>query len=222
MKPLPWSHTSLDDFVNCPHSFYRKRVTKEFKEGESEQMIWGRRVHEAFELRQRDGVRLPEELEGHEEFMQSLLERPGTFCTERKIALDKSTRPCGFFDKDVWFRGVIDYTKIEGDIALIYDYKTGKPHSKFKQLKLFALHTFAEHPDINTCQVWYYWTQTRTVTGEIYHRSHTAKLWAEFLPDLKQYVQSFKSDTWQKRPSGLCNGWCPVTDCEFWKPKRRS
>ena len=35
-----------------------------------------------------------------------------------------------------------------------------------------------------------------------------------------QYAQAFKTDTWQPRPSGLCNGWCPVKTCEFWQPKR--
>jgi hypothetical protein len=40
------------------------------------------------------------------------------------------------------------------------------------------------------------------------------------VPDLKQYATAFKTDVWQPRQSGLCNGWCPVTECEFWKPKR--
>jgi hypothetical protein len=40
------------------------------------------------------------------------------------------------------------------------------------------------------------------------------------MPDIKQYQQAFVQDVWQARQSGLCHGWCPVTTCEYWKPKR--
>jgi hypothetical protein len=220
MKPLPWSYTALEDFVNCPRSYYEKRVTKSVKEPESEQMIWGTRVHKHFEDRQKDGTPLPPELEEHEAFMERLEAMPGEHVTERKIALDKAGKPCGFFDENVWFRGVIDYTKRHNDLAQIIDYKTGKQHSKFQQLKLFALHTFAEFPDVRIVEVKFYWTKTQTLTGERYARDQIPQLWSTFVPNLKQYAQAFKEDIWQPRPSGLCNGWCPVKDCEFWKPKR--
>lgn len=221
MKPLPWSYTALDDFVNCPRAYHAKRVAKTVKEEKTEAIIWGEVVHKHFENRQKDGTKLPPELHEHEEFMERLERMPGVHHTERKIALDRKTQPCGFFDADVWFRGVIDYSKMHENIALLIDYKTGKPHSKFQQLKLFALHTFAENPAIDLVEVRFYWTKTCTTTGEIYRRNQIADLWATFVPNLKQYAQAFKTDTWQPRPSGLCNGWCPVKDCEFWKPRRK-
>lgn len=221
MKPLPWSYSSLDDFVNCPRSFYEKRIAKSVKEEKSEQMIWGERVHKHFEDRQGLGTPLPPELQEHEPFMERLEAMPGEHATERKIALNRAMQPCGFFDKDVWFRGIIDYSKRKDNMAVLVDYKTGKPHSKFQQLKLFALHTFAEHPQVDTVDVRFYWTKTCTTTGEAYRRSQIADLWKTFVPNLKQYAQAFREDIWQPRPSGLCNGWCPVKDCEFWKPRRK-
>tara|TARA_R110000868_G_scaffold261331_3_gene519436 strand:+ start:10361 stop:11032 length:672 start_codon:yes stop_codon:yes gene_type:complete len=220
-KPLPWSYSSLDDFVNCPRSFYEKRITKSVKDLGGEHLVWGNYVHKAFEDRIKDKTMLPSELEMHETFMESLETKPGTITTERKIALNRKVEPCGFFDGDVWFRGVIDLAIVHENSAQLYDYKTGKPHSKFKQLKLFALHTFAEHPQVDHVHVRFYWTKTQTVTGENYKREQINKLWSEFTPDLKQYVEAFKTDTWQPRQSGLCNGWCPVTSCEFWKERRR-
>lgn len=219
--PLPWSFTSLEDFVNCPRAYYEKRVVKSVKEEESEAIIWGNRVHKAFENRIKHGTPLPEELQAHEKYLQSLAQRDGKIDAERKIALNTKARPCGFFDKDVWFRGVIDFSNVSGDTALLVDYKTGKPHSKFKQLKLFAIHTMAEYPEVESVQVKFYWTQTETQTGETYTREQIPAIWSEFAPDLKQYVSAFKTDTWQPRQSGLCYGWCPVTSCEFWKPKRQ-
>lgn len=220
MKPLPWSFSSLDDFVNCPRSFYEKRVAKSVKEERSEQIIWGEQVHKAFELRQLKGTPLPEELAEHEPFMKRLKAMPGLKWTEQKIALNRRTEPCEFFAEDVWWRGVADYKAVHREFGVIVDYKTGKQHSKFKQLKLFAIHTFAEHPDVEHVDVMFYWTKTKTTTGERYSRDQIADLWASFVPDLRQYAQAFKEDVWQPRPSGLCNGWCPVKDCEFWKPKR--
>lgn len=221
MKPLPWSYTALEDFVNCPKSYHAKRVAKTVKEEKSEQMIWGEKVHKAFEMRQLEGEKLPIDLHQHEPFMQRLKQMPGLKWTERKIALNRKAEPCEFFDKDVWFRGIIDYMKINDQFAVIVDYKTGKVHSKFQQLKLFALHTFADHPSVEAVDVMFYWTQTGTTTGAKYKREQIPELWKEFVPNLKQYAQAFKEDIWQPRPSGLCNGWCPVKDCEHWKPKRR-
>lgn len=218
-KPLAWSHSRLESFKNCPRAFYEKSVAKSVVEAKGEATIWGERVHKHFEEFLVDGTPLPPELVIHEPFLTRLLHGPQTF-VEQRIALDIKCQPCEFFADDVWFRGVIDVKLVNKDHALVIDHKSGKHHTKFGQLKLFALHTFAAHPEVETVQAKYYWTQTLTTTGETYQRADVPKLWAGFLPDLKQYADAFKTDTWQPRQSGLCRGWCPVTSCEFWAPKR--
>ena len=220
MTPKPWSHSALDDFKNCPRAFYEKKVAKSVVETKGEATVWGEEVHAHFEEFLRNGVALPTILEMHEPFLLRLINMPGELFVEEKIALDRGGQPCAFFADDVWYRGVIDVKKVAGDKALIIDHKSGKQHSKFGQLKLFALHTFAAHPEVDTIRCEYYWTQLKAKNGETYTRDMIPKLWREFIPDLKQYAQAFKDDTWQPRQSGLCNGWCPVVDCEFWKPKR--
>jgi hypothetical protein len=164
---------------------------------------------------------LPDVLEMHEPFLAKLESMPGELKVECRIALNRQAQPCEFFAEDVWFRGVIDVLKVNGSQALVVDHKTGKHHTKFGQLKLFALHTFAAHPEVDTVRCDYYWTQTMTKGGETYTRAQIPAMWKGFLPDLRQYAQAFKEETWQPRQSGLCAGWCPVTDCEFWRPKRR-
>ena len=220
-KPLPWSYSALDDFINCPRAYSEKRVFKTVKEAQSEQMLYGNYVHKAFEDRIKSRKPLPPDLVQHEMFMQQLEGIQGELFTERRIALNNKAQPCGFFDKDTWFRGVIDFTAIKLTKALVVDYKTGKAHQKFAQLKLFALWLFAENPELEEVDCKFYWTKTKTTTGEKYYREQIPELWATFLPDLRQYVEAFKTDTWQPRQSGLCAGWCPVTDCEFWRPKRK-
>lgn len=221
MIPRPWSHSALDDFKNCPRAFYEKKVAKSVVETKGEATLWGEKVHKHFEDYLGDGLALPPELECHEPFLQRLLALPGQRSVEQKIALNRAGQPCEFFADDVWYRGVIDFGVINGRYGRLIDHKTGKHHTKFGQLKLFALWTFARYPQVASVRCEYYWTQTLSLGGETYGREDIPKLWREFTPDLRQYMQAFKTDTWQPRPSGLCNGWCPVETCEFWRPKRK-
>lgn len=220
MKPKAWSFTALEAFENCPHQYYRVSVAKDFPFVETEATRWGNQVHTLFENRQKYGEVLPKTLEMHEPFMEQLDEMEGAKLVEEKISLNTKLKPCGYFDKDVWYRGVVDFGRLQPTHAYLVDYKTGKHHSKFRQLKMFALHTFIARPQIETVRVEFYWTQTRATNGQTYHRDQQQELWGDFMPTLRQFAEAFQTHTWQKRPSGLCNGWCPVKDCEHWKPRR--
>jgi hypothetical protein len=221
VKPLPWSPSSLSDFVNCPKQFYEKRIAKSVPRVETEEMRWGTRVHKAFEDRQRDGKPLPDELEHHEEFMLKLATMPGEHFLEYKSGVSRALQPCGFFDPAVWSRAVFDYRKVRDARAIIIDYKTGKQHTKFAQLHVNALHTWIEYPDVDKITVMFYWVASSTSTQETYTRADMAHLWGALTPDLKQYAEAHRTNTWQPRKSGLCNGWCPVMSCDFWQPQRR-
>lgn len=223
MQPKPWSHSSLEDFVNCPRAFYEKRIAKSVpEEPPTEQQLWGLYVHKAFEERQRDKKPLPEDLEEHEDYMKHIESKPGRFKVELKVGLTKKLEPCEFFAPDVWHRQIIDYVKIDlaSGTAFIVDYKTGKMKNNFQQLHLNALYVFYLAPQVNLVNCQFYWTQIKEPKKSIVGRDDIPKLWSGLVPNLKQYVEAFKTDTWQPRQSGLCNGWCPVRDCEFWKPKR--
>lgn len=221
MTTPPWSHSRLDAFENCERQFHAVSVAKLYPNTQSEQMIWGERVHKDFELRLGpERTPLPADVAMHEEYLARLEAMPGVTEVERKIALNTSLQPTQFFGDDVWYRGVIDLAKRTDVFAHLVDYKTGKHHAKFAQLKSFALWTFHTYPTIQTVRAEYYWTQLRTTNGETYTRDMIPALWAEFLPKLNRYNNAFKTDTWRAKQSGLCNGWCPVTTCEFWRPKR--
>jgi hypothetical protein len=218
--PQPWSHSRLKSFKDCPRQFYEKTVAKSVREEEGEASIWGHRVHKAFEDRLNDGLVLPPELENFEPVMEWIEAQPGDMYVEHQIALNRGGQPCGYWATDVWYRGVIDVMKVATDEALIRDWKTGKSHSDYTQLNLFAIHTFLAFPKVQRIRAEYYWTPTMSRTGDTFTRDQMSKLWKPFLGDLRQYAEAFISDTWQPRQSGLCRGWCPVVDCEFWQPKR--
>ena len=224
MKAKAWSFTGLECAEACLKQFHETRILKRFPyEATSEEARWGRYVHKAFEDRQGTKVELPMDLDQHESIMRRMEEWDGFFFTEQKVALSAQLQPLSdYFDRDVWWRGVIDYTKIEmlAQRASIVDYKTGKKKPKPGQLIQNALFTFARYPDINIVDAMFYWTQTKETTRYVYERAQIPELWEEFVPALTRLKTAFNTETFPAKPSGLCHGWCPVTDCKHWKPKR--
>lgn len=99
-------------------------------------------------------------------------------------------------------------------------HNTGKPHTKFRQLDIYAWYLFLTNKQLDEINAAYYWTKYQQETKKTYHRVQLPEIWNSLKPEIVAYRNAFKTDTWQPKPSGLCNGWCAVTDCEFWKPKR--
>ena len=219
-RPAAWSYTALSDFTNCPKQFYHKRVLKDVREEQSEQMLWGNQVHKAFEMFVGHGQALPDMLKDHKPYLTELAAQGTERFTEKKVALNLRGQPCGFFDKDVWWRGVLDYHCIDQSVVDIVDYKTGKRKPDFRQLHLFALWVFLRYPHVGAVRMRFYWTQDKAEDKQLAIRPDVPKMWSPLVQDLRGYVRAFKDDVWPAKPSGLCNGWCPVRSCQHWKPKR--
>lgn len=221
---IPWSPSTLDTFVNCPHQFYETKIAKNFIPEKDADQLWGTYVHKKFQERQEHRLALPQDLQNHEAFMMKLEATPGIHFCEKQMALDRQLKPCYFFDnKNCFCRGVLDWQKVDepSRTAWLCDYKTGKYHEKFKQLALYAIFTFNEFPFVDKVIAAFYWTQTMATNKREWTRADIATLWDMFIPDLRQYKEAFNGNVWQKRPSGLCKGWCPVANCEHYQPKRR-
>jgi hypothetical protein len=223
MRPLPWSHSALSDFINCPKAYYHKRVAKDVVDPPNEAGLWGDYVHKQFEayLLAKGKVELPPELSKHQTYLDTLLDYDGEQLVEWKCAITTACEPCDFFAKNVWCRAILDYAVIKDERARIIDHKTGKRKLNSKQLKLSAILMFLHRPEVEVVQTGYYWMQEGTFDLSMFTRDELDDLWEVFLPDLRQYLTAAKEEVWTPRPSGLCYGWCPVTQCEFWKPKRR-
>jgi hypothetical protein len=236
MTPLPWSHSALSDFLNCPKAYYHKRVVKDVVDPPNEAGQWGDYVHKEFEkyltvrrgvlklpgvLKETVSVGLPTDLEQYREYLDALTALPGEMRVECKYAITKHLAPCDFFAVDVWCRAILDVIHINGEKASVLDHKTGKRKANTRQLKLSALMVFLHHPEVQLVKTGYFWLKDRAFDSEVYVRKNEADLWSEFLPDLNRYREAAKTMVFNPRPSGLCNGWCPVHACEYWKPKRR-
>ena len=185
--------------------------------------MWGNAVHEGLEAYLKGEADLPENLEQYRDYAQQIQCRvpPGRMLVEQELALNTKVQPCEWNAPDVWCRGIVDVLILyPNGNAVVIDHKTGKVKPDSKQLKLFALLVFAHYPEVNYCGTEFAWLAHDKSTVEGYYRAREADLWKEFLPDLTRYKVAYKAEVFNPRPSGLCYGWCPVTDCEFWKPKK--
>lgn len=220
MNPLPWSISTLDKFVTCPTQYAAIKVYRTVKEAEGAAAAWGNRVHDAAEANLRDNKPLDPELASYQPYLDEIKRLPGTLLVEQKLALNTQFKPVAFDAKDVWVRGKCDALTIDGALARALDHKTGKRKSESRQMVLMALLIFHHHPEVMEVRTAFFWLKHAKRDTGVYRRADMPAMWNMFVTDLKQYRDAFATETWQPRQSGLCYGWCPVTTCEFWKPKK--
>jgi len=221
-KPFSWSYSSLTDFEGCPARYAAKRFYCATTELPTEQTLWGERVHKAFEERIRDGVAFPEDFPPNYENWARVLEKlPGNRYFERKFAVKENHAPCSWAEGVG--RGVVDLLVIDGDSAVIIDYKTGKKKDDDTQLKLFAWFVVNEYdakPFLKTLKYRYIWLKDNTTTGGELGYLEAKLVMNQMSPRIDAMERAWNDQTFPCFPSGLCNGWCPVDECIHWKPRK--
>ena len=136
--------------------------------------------------------------------------------TEQRLAVNQQFEPTDFFAPDVYIRGIIDLAIVNPPKAVIVDYKTGKKISDdFTQLKLAAALFMLHAPDVDECQLMFYWTKHKKPTTQGFVRDQMPAVWAEFLPRAKRLEAAHKSEQWPATPNGLCKRFCIVKTCPY-------
>lgn len=228
MRPAAWSHSALESYENCPRQHYETKVVKPSKYPfvDTAETKWGREVHKQFEEFLLYGKPMQADLQVHAEFLSEFKSQPGELAGEERIALDTNLKACAYFSKtqQVWYRGQVDARMRDRarGFSHVLDHKTGKVKNDYQQLKSFAMWELLTQPDIHTVKCEYYWTQIRGTNGDTYYREQLPEIIEFFRPKLARFADAYINDVWPPRQSGLCRGWCPVTDCEFWRPRRKS
>jgi hypothetical protein len=226
MNNPAWSFTALTNFESCPRKFYLTRVAKTVKEPEGEALTWGNEVHKALEGNIRDGAPMPKNMAQWEAIVDKLKSKKGELLAEQQLCLNKNLSPTEWFAKDAWARGVVDVLIKDGKKILALDWKTGKKKQDHDQLSLFAALLFAHYPHVDKVVTGYVWLteygNKDYITTKVFTRSDVSDIWGEFLPRVKRFEIAHAKDEWRPKPSGLCRGWCPCSDCEFNQPRRRN
>lgn len=212
-----WTYSQLEKFETCPKQFYHVRVARDYTEPPTEHTKWGERVHKAMEERVQLGTPLPEGMEQWESIAAKLAKLPGEKYVEYKMNIDKSFNKSSW--KTAWSRGIADLLIVNGNKAAVFDHKTGK-RKITEQIMLYAGYTFAEFPEVDEVTTVFVWLKEKKLDKEVFTREDVPKIWNEFLPRVIKLEKAYEMDKWPAKPSGLCNGWCPVKSCTYYKDKR--
>ncbi|TDN70476.1 PD-(D/E)XK nuclease family protein [Paraburkholderia sp. BL10I2N1] len=216
LRGKPWTYSALEAFETCPRQFHEVKVLRRFRDRPNPAGDWGDRVHKALEDFMETGAALPEGMQQWQVLATTLKNLPGRKLTEVKLAVDKCFSPTPW--GDAWSRGKVDLVVLNGREAAGFDYKTGKPKPS-EQLMLYAGYMFATWPELEKAQTGFVWLKNRRIEPATYYRKDVPRIWQEFAPRVHRMELAQEKDAWPPRPSGLCNGWCPVTDCEHYKSK---
>lgn len=211
----PWSYSKLKAFETCPKQFYHMKIAKTYEEPESEHLRYGNEFHKAAELYVKGQQDLPGSFDFARPALDALIAKPGEKLAEQKLGLTEDLEACGFFDKSVWWRGVVDLLIIDGDLAWVVDYKTGKSarYADKGQLELMAMATFKHFPKIKKVRAGLLFVIAKEMVKDAYAHTDQGTLWADWLKRYHVAEKAMKSNIFNPKPSGLCRNHCLVTEC---------
>lgn len=220
----PWSYSSLTQFETCPRRFYLTKVSKEVVEPPMDASDHGIVVHAALEHRIKEQKPLPDTLAHLEPLTKKIDAAPGVKHAELKLAIDKAFKPVDFFSPTVWARAIIDAVVVDEERgqAVTLDWKTGKRKPGSAQLMMSAALLMHTVESVDKVKTGFVWLRERKVDREDFGRDQIPAIWQEFMPRVRRLEIAHERDNWPPKPSGLCNGWCPVgrAHCEFWKERK--
>jgi hypothetical protein len=212
-KPFTWSYSKLKNFETCPKRHLHCDILKDVKEPESEQLLWGNLVHSALAARVKDGKPLPRAMEKYEDWCDKMVSTPGELLVEQKLAINKDFGPTTYFSDDVWFRAVGDVIKLNGRVALVADWKTGKILEDGSQLALAAQCVFAHYEEVQAVRSEFIWLKEDATTSAIFKRCEMSRVWDGLWPRIRTLEHAAEINSYPPKPGGLCKRYCPVVQC---------
>jgi len=213
----PWSFSKAKAFEQCPKQFYHEKILQEYPFVETEAIRYGNAFHTAAEEYIRDGTPLPKMFDYAQAMLDSLNTKKGVKLCEEKLGVTENLLPSGFYDKEVWYRGIADLLIIneEDGLAWVIDYKTGKSakYADKGQLELMALLVFAHYSKITHVRAGLLFVVSNDLVKDSYADSDAGMLWTKWTNIYSIMQTAAKRNVWNARPSGLCKRHCPVTVC---------
>ena len=213
---ITWSYSNLNLYQQCPKKYYHLRIAKDIKEAPSDAIAFGNKIHKiAQEYVENDKPIPAEYVEAMQPSLDKLKSMDGMKLCENKLGLTIDLKPCGFFDKNVWWRGIADIIILQDDKAFTVDYKTGKKsqYADLKQLEILSLALFKHYPHIKKVKAGLMFFFAEDFVKADYSADQQDELWGPWVSDVGLLEDSVNSGVWNAKPNFTCRGWCPVTSC---------
>lgn len=213
-KAFAWSFSKLTKYETCPRRLNEIDNLKNFSDSGGDALVWGNKVHDAFHKALKNSTPLPPDMTPYQKWIDRLRAGAGELMVEQKFALTKDFQPTEWFSPFAWYRGICDCLRINGNVALAIDWKTGGIKPDSVQLMLMAACIFAFHPEVKLVRTKFVWLQDDCETTEDYTRNDVAGGWVGLLERIGDLEHAFKTNNYPPRKSGLCFKYCPVVTCE--------
>lgn len=221
-KPFAWSFSALKNFEVCPRRHRDIDKLKRWKDEDSENLVWGKMVHDAFAKRLGSQTPMPTNMARYEpyaaRFEAAANAMNADVKVELKLAITRDFQPCGYFDKrvDPWFRCVVDVGLFTPSVAMVGDWKTGKIKPDSEQLALTAATIFAHFPAVQYVSTLFLWLAENAETREDFTPTVMPAFWNRIWPRIAALEKAHNENNYPEKPSGLCKRHCPVKDCPYW------
>lgn len=218
-KEWAWSYSKLKNYETCPKRHYEIDLAKHYKDSDEDDpnsaLAWGNRVHDAMAKACLGKAPLPEEMAMYQGWVDKVRAGPGKLLVEQKYAITRKFQPRSYFADDVWYRGIGDVVRIDGPVALVLDWKTGKILEDSVQLMLMAQCIFSHFPEVKRVRSEFVWLKEDCTTPEVFTRRGVGDEWIGLLPRVASMESAAKTQTYQPTPGRLCKKWCPVVSCPY-------
>ena len=220
-----WSYSSLKTFQQCPKKYYHLKVVKDVKDEGSEATIYGKELHKAAEDYIKDGTPIPPQFAFIQDTVDALKNIPGEKHTEIELGVSNKggrLNPCGFNDKNAWYRGIADLLIINGDEGYLVDYKSSKnaKYADLKQLDLLAAAVFTHFPEVKSLKSALIFIVSNEFVKKEHSSMHKLAYFEHVRFDLERLETAIKTGVWNAVAGPLC-GWCPVKTCHNYRERRK-
>jgi hypothetical protein len=218
-RQFAWSFSRLKAFEDCPRRYHETMVKKDWPEEKSEMLEWGDTVHKAMASALRSGEKLPTKFKIFQHWIDKVNRTKGELLIEDDCqwAITREMKPTTWFSKTVWLRCIADAVKLDGDAALVVDWKTGKSlNGDPIQLMLTSLMMFLQFPELKCVRSDFIWLQEDCQTTQVLYRNECAEQWANLMPRVIRLENATFQEKFPPQPGRFCRRWCPVKSCEYW------
>lgn len=219
MSEFSFSFSKLTTFEQCKRKYGEIYDLKAVKDEDSQASKEGQADHENMRKRVIDGTPLPPNLRHMELIAGKFAAANGQKWGEMKLALNTAFQPCGWFAKGTFVRCIIDLLIVQGTTGIVVDWKFGKRKDDFTQMGLNAAVLSKTMPELELFKTVLVYADGLPPIPKNYSLSKLQEVWADILPRAEAVRQAMLSKNYPPTRSGLCNGWCPVKHCEFYRDR---
>lgn len=213
-KEWAWSYSKLKNYETCPKRHYEIDVLKSYQDGGAG-LAEGNDAHDCLAKACSGAEPLPERFKHYQVWVDRVRAGPGQLLVEQKYAITRDFRATTYFARDCWYRGIGDVVRIDGPVALVLDWKTGKVLDNIDQLVLMAQCLFSHYPQLLRVRSEFIWLKEDCSTAEVFDRQEVADKWIDILPRVTKLETASKALNYPPLPGGLCKNYCPVLSCPF-------